>query len=325
MDLVAARLLDSPRAVDQAWGAYYAGRLRLAELGPKLVERLAAPAGGGSPQVSDALRRGLLGAAIECDVEVPVQILRRYESRWPAETLILLARVSANEAHLLELRETAAGDAAWFAINNLLLQQRSSRHLRRILSELDLVQAVTVMDGPARSGGGIASCQGGGLSGIRATDPKGFPPAGSFGLVINPGPGDRLLAEGPQNAYYRYFPFASCPGGCIGWQWIDRKASAVRYFAWMLREPESDLRQITERHSRIQWAGRAAYRTSIRGELASQEAAIRSRINRLNADLRRDLPGLALRVQVRVRDDRKRSTEPLPVVAAHTFTLAETP
>mgnify|MGYP000854529417 CR=1 FL=1 len=321
MDRVAARLLDSPRAVDQAWGAYYAGRLELKELGPKLIERLATPAGG-SREESDALVRGLLGAAIECDVEVPLEILRRYESHWPAETIILLGRVPENEDHLLELRETVKGDTAWFAVSNLLLQHKSSRHLRRILSELELIQAVTVVDGPPRFGYGSSLCPGGGIFTIPGADPKGFPPTGTFGLVIlNPGPGDRLLAEGPQNAYYRHYPATPCPGGCVGGPGIDRKTSAVQYLAWMLHEPEGDLQRILHQPCRIRWAGAAAYRASVRAALAGQEAAIRRRINRLDPRLRRDLPGLNLRIQVTVRDQREHRTAPLPAIPPHTITL----
>ncbi len=135
-EALARQLLDSPRAADQAWGAYFTGRLNLGPLYQKLLALLAAPAVGQNERESETVIQSLLDALIQSRLPVQPDLLRPYEVRWPAETLILLARTPDNEDKLLELRGTARSDGSWYAINNLLLKKKSARMFLRTLASI---------------------------------------------------------------------------------------------------------------------------------------------------------------------------------------------
>ena len=202
----AIALLQSPRPIDQAWGAYLAGPMHSSGLEQPLTGALRSHADWAeSPFGSEegAAIAALFDAAIESGISVPVSVLKPYETTWIDSVVILLSRLhdAESEEYQLHFAEEERFDRVWLAANNLLFSRKSNLWFAQLLENLAPIHRFDVVD---ESGHGAAS----GIASVSCGDgmlavPKGFPPSAIYDLVQDGKPGDVLVATGPQDSYYR--------------------------------------------------------------------------------------------------------------------------
>jgi hypothetical protein len=192
-------LLKSDDPVDQAWGAWIAGRDQLRQAVPLLEWRLAQQVAAGTVDRRWALTY-TLDALIQLEARPPVALLEAAFEERADEALILLARGGPRaDAALLALLDRAKG-ARWLAAANVLTARRTPGLAARLLHAIPLRGRVVVSHGGVE--GGVL---GGGVSGLPspARGRADRPPDVYYPVSRLGAPGQTLLADGPIPIYYR--------------------------------------------------------------------------------------------------------------------------
>lgn len=291
----ASQLLASSSPLDRAWGCRLAAGLHQPALQFAVLDRLRSSrphieAAQDSPEY--AVIQCLLDALIEQGGEVPVPDILPFHHRWPAETIILLARSNPGADSLDSLIHPDLPDTRWFALNNLLLA-RHPLHLRqRILAEFFPSHRIVITRPPLLRGGAPT----GHGDGIPPTPParrfsSGFPPISLYRLRLDPCDGCSILIEGPVTVYFQrvlvpsnesvVWP-ASTHGSTGGLEPSPARTSyRIACLARLLERTETQLRAAFLAQTTILYRSDAQVRREVGQALLAQTALLRQIPSRL--------------------------------------------
>jgi hypothetical protein len=193
-------LLKSDDAIDQAWGAWIAGRDQLTQAVP-LLEWLVARQLVNPGDEADYALAYSLDALIQLDASPPSELLHRISARRPVEALFLASGGNAEMDGVLLSMLGEHDGLIWFGAANLLLARGSPRLAAGLLAGLHLSGTLRITDGSAGfvagSASGFTCCMGG--IGAPRTD---LPPRIAYVLRAGHAAGQQLLADGPTPVYY---------------------------------------------------------------------------------------------------------------------------
>ena len=196
-------LLASNDSAQLAWGAEMAARSGRGEYVPELRRLLAS--------TDDRVREQALDALIRLKADVPPEELMQGPPVLRSQ-VIILAIWNRNRSVLASLlAENARHDPTWVALNEGLVQAGAGpAYWPELLGEWTIYVVIDVTD-PGKAPV-IEPGVGGGICGDSfAQDRPGFPPRATYGLFIDPQPGDTVLLSRPKPVYYRRAP---SPSGC---------------------------------------------------------------------------------------------------------------
>jgi hypothetical protein len=308
---------DDPREV--AWGAVTSGQYHLLTLRP-LIEAALTRRYDASGRTAWALEQALLDALVQLDARVPAAAVLPYFTRWPVQSLILLANSSeGRDAALLPLVSSTGGQA-WNAVANLLLQTRPPGFAFRLFDGLRLKLNVQVIDVP-NSTGVIGGGSVGGVTergGIVLTAP-GMPSIPHYLFAVE-GPGAAVLAYGPVTVYFVRRvspppPTVQSPSELDAFRPTDFQR--VRYINALVKRSVSTAPLYETNYAEIKWtnlegfrAGIAEHRRRVEQTLRSFAALLVRSGDMTDEEARRLTP----EVQITVIDRRTQSFGPLPAI-----------
>jgi hypothetical protein len=192
-------LLASSDPVDQAWGAWMAGRLVAVDAAPH-VERVVREGLNESPQSLPARVTIGLDALIEIGARPNPQLLEETAGRWPVQSLLLLSSLNAEADPVLLGIMTGSRGYEWFAAANMLHQRRAPGFAAQLLKGIEFVAEVVVSnEGGVGQGEGSVSSTVGDMAGGLA---PGYPPWTVYQFRACSGGRLGLLASGPTNVCY---------------------------------------------------------------------------------------------------------------------------
>lgn len=323
-------LLNSSRLVDRAWGAYSAGVLKDDDLHSLLIQQLRAAnplapafAPGSTYSAEFAYDAALLDALIQEGGTVPTEAILRFDRRdqlWQMQVLILLARSrepAAEEFLLAWRKKSPSHPLTRLAIEDVLLEMRSTRCFTDVLNELPITSTFQIWDGPPKPiGGGTAGALHGGSA---PSLPEGFPPVGLYSVHDRPMPDSVLLAHGIRSVYYRRLvppahddrPFTD----------IGRERSLREFLAAWNKSSLADAEEVFAPMTDLQWKDPAALSREIKRRLDAQAVSIRAFLSAARQNGAPDLRGTKLRITSVLKDYRRSSTTGLPEPSYREFTL----
>jgi len=176
------RLLESTTPRDQAWGAWFAVQAQARDLAPLL--RAVATGNMAAAEWQDTLATtAALDALIQLGTPQPAAWARSFFDRWPAQSLILLARGGEDAtAELLPLTSSQTG-IRWLTAANVLLQRRAPGFAAILFRDLEIAADLTIV---SKGNETLGSAGGGADVGVghgASARVPGFPPlAGTFRL-----------------------------------------------------------------------------------------------------------------------------------------------
>ena len=327
----ARELLNSQTLVDRAWGAYYAGRLRDSGLRDILIDNLrAAPPLGNTPQfVYSAKGRtfspeyafvaSLFDALIEIRGVVPLDAIMPFEAHWRAPVLILLSRQQGTEEALLAIREGTLADVEWRAVNNLLLEMKSARFFSATLREIRITHVFEVHDGAVKREPG-SGWGGDCASGAQPEWPEGFPPVGLY-YFQDQGPGDSIAAAGPRTVYFRRRIPPDLPV-CEQFHppGPNREQLSLEYLrAW--NKGVMDVERIFRPQTALRWKNASTLSREVAARLNEQIAAVQAFVTAAERNGAAGMAGVRLEIEPYLKDDRRNTRVPLPIIPRKEFTL----
>jgi hypothetical protein len=197
-------LLESGHPSEQAWGAWYAGRLMMTDLVPALERAVETRLNSSSGL--DATLDVAVDALIQLNAEPSPTLIMRIHERSPEAALVLLSRRRSDADEALKEILAKASSEEWFAAANLLRERKAPGFAALVLR--DLVFTAAVNGWPGGSGGVGCACGGIGLN-------PGYPPWPTYRLSIYPRTALTVLAPGPRPVYYerRVASAGHTPGG----------------------------------------------------------------------------------------------------------------
>jgi hypothetical protein len=318
-------LLQSNQLVDRAWGAYFAGRLPSEDLKDMLADqlRIASTLSGASTE-EVALIAALFDAAIQSDASVPAAVLEALQRQWGEPVLILLSRAHDSESEdlLLKLGADKNRDLVWLAANNLLYERRSPRWYAETLGELSLTHRFRVTDSNNARGIGVGI--GCGLCGDSGpTMLHGFPPITIYSLQLDPARGAVVLARGPEDVYYRRTVFAPGQGFGFGscYSHVDPATVQIGYVAALAGIPSTQAEKLFHQQTEIRYAGIDDFNRRVEQSFRSQETAIRTLFESIDASGLHTPTGQRMRITPEVDDQRETPQGSLPYVPSRDVVL----
>jgi len=188
-------LLESPDTTQQAWGAYWAGRLLMVDSADEVEEmakRLLDDSGWPRRVALDIA----VDALIELDATPAPQFVAKLRRVQPAQALILLARLGDEANPMLLSMLSDANGYEWRAAANLLFARKAHGFAARLLSPLVFTAHLTVSrDGSIGVGSGMVGITIGHGAGAVA---PGYPPWTGYALRDCHQSGDVVVAPGPK-------------------------------------------------------------------------------------------------------------------------------
>lgn len=181
-----------------AWGAYAAGAYHVISATVPLQRLLESP-----PALEGRERRAfldvVLDALIQLNARPQAALLAAHAQSHPTHTLVLLANATERQPVLLERLPKSAG-LSWYAVANMLLQDRAPGFAAHLLDPLRLQLTVSVSESGQVAGieGTVSAGVGDGFD----ESPRGFPPHAEYRLESAARPGFVVLVDGPRPVYY---------------------------------------------------------------------------------------------------------------------------
>jgi hypothetical protein len=313
---------DDPR--DVAWGAWLAGRLELAELGPELVAVLVAehPPNASPYSLWEYVRGQALDALVRIDATVPPAAIPRAWDVDRAAALLLAASDPARHGDFLFGRlDTRLDDTEWIVVHELLIAARPRELTASLLARIHIGIEVVVRDTDLRSSS--RQCGGRNTRSLifgSASVPTDYPPGTAYRLSFRAAPGGVVLTRGKRPVYYERRAFAPGESGRWGGARVstarDRETLAYLHKLARLDDGEEDpLRTWST------WCVRFEDDEMFLEAIAEVRAAHRRRVTRvLHRLMERELvdaeltPDDVLGLDLLVRDERASPRAPLPSV-----------
>jgi hypothetical protein len=199
----AHELLASNHSALLAWGAEMAARSGHKEYVPELRRLLA--------WGDDRVKEQALDALIRLKAKVTTEDLSPIPPPLRNQVIILAIRNMNSSMLTSLLAENPQHDAAWVALNEGLIQaEATGTYWQNLLREWTIHVMIYVVD-PGRTPVLDSQTAGGRCGDSLGQQRSGFPPRATYGLFINPEPGDTVLLTRPKTVYYRR---ASNAAGC---------------------------------------------------------------------------------------------------------------
>lgn len=317
--------LHSRGAAEVAWAAFDAATFQMREVAPDLVTLLELPPAA-TPLAHDYLIAAVLDALVQLDDPLRIagitpvpspQILERYHSRWPVQTLILFGRTARDERGplLQALLASASGDR-WFALSNLLSSQAPvPGFAATLLNGVKLDLDIRVVD--PGSGAGFGGGSGSGCFALEMVHgPSGFPPHAAYNFESGETPGAIVMSRGPRTVYYsRRVATRGIPsGGHVGEG--PTTEDRLDYLNALIRATNySFMSQLRPRTSiSIEWTNARA----LRGEIETQQKKISDDYERMRQALMdlgyltsEEADSLPLALDTEIHDLRRNPKPPL--------------
>jgi hypothetical protein len=257
------RLLWSPDAREQAWGAWFAGRDHRVALTP-LLQQIVATRTYSASQSDYAAFDIALDGLIQMRSSVAPELLPLIYERRPTQALILAAHSGANATgFLLDVLNREEGHA-WFAAANMLLPTPPQGYAAVLLRKIRTRAHVYVSD-DGQGGYGEGSASGVSIGCGFEGEAAGLPPWASYTMTPFAHPGVVVLSMGPKPVYYRrtVAPAGQTPAGGSVETGGPTTADRLQYIAALLRITVEDLPvQASESHTVI-WRGAAELSAAI--------------------------------------------------------------
>ncbi len=200
----AKHLLESEDLREQSWGAWYAAEHQLEGLAPLARERLKFALKGEKPSAAHV--EALCDALIRNHPALsPSEIKRLWEAGFHAIALIFAAYAPEASRPLLSsiVEWDHKEDEPWVSACNLLLRMKSGNLASACLSKMQVdCRIILHCEGDSkmwfdgRRGRAIY------WDGFISRN-EGWPPAAVYTIILKASTGDILLAEGPEDAFYR--------------------------------------------------------------------------------------------------------------------------
>jgi hypothetical protein len=189
----------------RAWAAYWIGRDRQESEIPLLrdaLENYEGSAALGSSDWSDDDRAFLvvLDTLIQLNADVAPDLLAGLYTKFPASTLILLAR-SGEDARgaLFDVMDNAKSRTDWLTAADLLAANPPGGFAARLLSAISMYATIHVLSpGQGWGSGGASSCCGASPGAPR----QNWPPVGAYRLSVQPSADAELLAPGENPVHF---------------------------------------------------------------------------------------------------------------------------
>ncbi|HEY1306073.1 MAG TPA: hypothetical protein VGF24_21115 [Vicinamibacterales bacterium] len=193
-----------------AWAAFDAGTFQLRDAVPDLIAILESPPGTDA-RTRDYLIAAVLDALIQLRdsnfarprLAVPsATTLERHYARWPIQVLLLMSEAAPERAIILERWLQTARGLQWYAIANLLLNEKPapSGFANDLLNDVELRLEVDVADDGIGIGSGGG--RGSGVADGFEEQPRDFPPHAVYRFESGPSANAIVLAQGPRSSYY---------------------------------------------------------------------------------------------------------------------------
>jgi len=307
---------DSPSS---AWGAYYAGKSRLKESIPtllELVKRQNRRLNGPVPLV----KKAALDALIRLDADVPAGLLYHgLNEVCLAETLILLAKnPEKNRNGLFYLMDYDDVDNQhWWATAAVLTSLNPLGLAERLLKEARLTLCVTVCD-QGEKRGSTCSEGSGGLRSWSATANL-YPPKSTYIFSTNPEKGAVVLQAKPIVIYYQRSEDTrrSRTGGIVGP--ITRSKYAFKFLRTMLAKAADDFHSIDMSSLTINWVNEQDYIDKVNSKLCWLRINHKRLLDMLYEQylLSTDACNcIRPMIEIKVYDKRRDKNPPLPIVSS---------
>src|SRR5262245_18852113 len=194
------QLIQSASTRDRAWAAYFIGEYKLEEFAPALIKLL--NPNQLDPEWEDGfVYRAVLDSLIRLDISAPSDSLMPLYKRFPAQTLIILARSPfKNSEALLSIAEHPGSEACWVAACNLLAESNAHGFAAFLLKSVKIKVEITVSEkGNTMSGSfGSSSSVACGIFQV----PDGFPPTALYRLTDLPRRDAVVVAPGAHPIFY---------------------------------------------------------------------------------------------------------------------------
>jgi hypothetical protein len=327
MGPLASTWLHSADPRVEAWGAYLVLRDRHTEAIPELLGMLAGfavveeVATQGDEDRHDAML-GVLDALIQFGARVPAVDAQRIYPEFPVQSLILLSRSQEDtgSALLAIFKSEGRWPAAWLTAGALLLDRHAEGFAAAVVEAMTVHALVMVTEpGTGYGSGGSALCCGAGLP------PKtkdGWPPLGVYafgGCGDRSQPGETLLAEGTDPAYYHRQVSASyqvegvLSCGCVP----DRDLVRQHYLTKLLSDSAERPPVRAHVSHTIVWQGLDAYHSELAAFIGEQQhifAELTRRLGEQSLLSEAQVQSTRPRLQVRVADQRATQEPALPAV-----------
>ena len=309
------QLIQSASNKDRAWAAYLIGQYGLKEFVPALIELLN-PNSLEPDWETGYVYRAVLDSLITLRISVPSDRLAPLYERFPAQTLIILARSpSENSEALLSIAEQPGSEVSWVAACNLLAESKAPGFASFLLRSLKIEVEIAVSEKGNRivGSGGLWGSSGCALPFHITND---FPPTFHYELTQEPKRDAVVVAPGEHPIFYRRSPLGS--GGSFDDRGVERNRYCLEYLAALLGLSVSRM-ELRERYSKsVAWSGIQDYKV----EVISFRELVKGNFERLkrqcvDKELLSDSEAEALRPNliITVNDLRKNKTPQLPEIS----------
>lgn len=159
----------------------------------------------------DRVKEQALDALIRLKARVSAEDLSSMPPLLRTQVIILAMRTISSSMLMSLLAENPLHDATWVALNESLIQANAKgTYWQQLLREWSLHVMIYVVD-PGKTPVLESQTKGAHCGDSFGELRSGFPPRATYGLFINPEPGDTVLLARPKPVYYRR---ASNPAGC---------------------------------------------------------------------------------------------------------------
>lgn len=326
----ARQLLNSSELANKAWGIYIAGLLRRDDLTQSLIEQFQFASGLSNAPLRSGERAFLavlFDAAIESHIEVPPALLEPFIEKWTGPVLILLSRTRSSEDLLMSLRAEKSSDVVWVTANNLLWARGSKRWYAATLAEINITHRFIVSDSYDGEGSRsrVAGSAGAACGDGSASMPTGFPPVALYELGGSLNSGDVLLAEGPENVFYRRIvvPTDKTVGIASCRSIPDRMRLRIGYLAKLREESLEVTEQLFHSETKVTYTTIQNFGATVERSMKSQEQGIRAFFQHVEkfSYLGPPVPDLRLQIVPEIIDNRQKAAAPLPAVAPRDLAL----
>ncbi len=310
-----ARVLDMIRSEDSvkaAWGAYHAGKYRLKQHIPALLELVDREHWRPS-DASAIVKKAALDALIGLDAPVPAEMLMaRLEEEYMPETLILLAKEKSCDdlLHLMDL--LPKDEQEWWVTAGLLTSMRPPGLARRLLWGIRFELVLCVHSPGARPRLGTA-VTGPGMARSRSRDGDydPYPPWPRYWITNTPGEGAIVLQERPVPIYYRRHESSHRPQMDRTIDPMFRSYRAFECLKALLTEPIESFPLY--RTVGIEWVDEEDYLEKAKTGLDDVRSAFRGLLERLKEEgLLAAAESVAPDIRVSVKDMRENTEIELP-------------
>jgi hypothetical protein len=268
--------------------------------------------------------RAELDALIRLRAPLKESTLASIVKGFPAEGMILLLQDPfANRALLADVRKDPRGSGEWVAASNALATMRADGFAATLLREVKLTHSGWVTESGETGARGYGGSLGSAIPTYRV--PAGFPAVPFYRLTAIPKDGDELISDGATPIYSQRTMIE--PGAARELRWTPEghcvQCLQIGYLSDLAYLPRAKIERAIEPRTPLKWSTLAHLHADVSRALADQIAAVNDLAKSLvlSGALRPSELNMTLRIEVRLEDERKDRSQPIPPVDPVTFVI----